>query len=280
MSVISKAKLHWQDLHQEMLQAEKAALNFPGPPSVLRHYNSFTSFFRVRTVWEFMEAKPGDRVLIVGDAGGKDYWFLAWNDIVCDVIDVAEQSLIPKVLIWDISAPQPPFPAQTFDVIVMCDVLEHLYDDVSALANIRFMLKDSGRLILSGPYWHDAPDHHVRIHSPRIIERMLRHHGFKIEKITSRGFMVNFYRVLHPVFLLSHYLAYRLTGRARIIDFNIALFQAVKPLQAMDFVPYLDRIIFGQRGGLNGYVLRAGKHDDAVYDHVSANREVFKNSGT
>jgi len=51
----------WQARHQQMLQQEKISLKFPGPASVLRNYNSFTSYFRVRTTWNQAAGRPGDR---------------------------------------------------------------------------------------------------------------------------------------------------------------------------------------------------------------------------
>jgi SAM-dependent methyltransferase len=280
MAALARIKAHWARLHQGMLDREKEELGFPGPSSVMRLYNSFTTFFRVLAAWEFMEAKPGDRVLLVGDAGagGKDYWFYAWNGVWCDVVDVAEQASIPNVVIHDISAPGLPFEPGTFDVAVMCDVLEHIYNDTGALANLHSLLKDGGRLVLSGPYWHDLPEFHVRIHSPRIIRRMLRHHGFKIRKVISRGFLINVYRLFHAPYLLLHYLLFRLTGKVRMIECNRLLYRLIKGVQARDFVPYLDRALFGQAGGANGYVLWADKDHGPGYDAVAINRESFENT--
>jgi len=266
-------------LHEVMLNYEKAILKFPGPADVLRNYNSFTSYFRVRTTWEYADCKPGQKVLLVGDGGGKDYWYFAYHGIYCDVVDVAEQSLIPYVLIWDISSSELPFNSETFDAVIMCDVLEHIYNDVKALANIHAMLKNSGYLVLSGPYWHDIPDHHVRIHSPKIIVRMLHHNGFRVEKITSRGFIVNLYRTIHPFILFIHYLIFLTTGNVNMIHFNKILYNAIKGIQAKEIIPYLDRMIFGNRGGLNGYVLRACKNLDMPYDVASLNRNIFTNMG-
>jgi SAM-dependent methyltransferase len=277
--IMTRMRALWRSWYDRFLAAEKEALAFPGPASVLRHYNSFTSYFRVRAAWEFARCRGGDRVLLVGDAGGKDYWFFRWQGLEPAVVDVAEQELIGEVMIHDISAPELPFAPQSFDAIVMCDVLEHLYDDIRALANLRLMLKDNGRLVLSGPYWHDLPEHHVRIHSPRIIRRMLGHHGFSIQEFTARGFLVNLYRVLHPLFLLGHVLAFLLTGRTRAMAFNQRLYALVQKAQTWPAAPYLDRVLFGMRGGLNGYVLAALKSEGERYDGVAVNREQFANLG-
>ena len=272
-------RAQWRRRHEQMLQREKDLLHFPGPPTVLRYYNSFTSFFRIHAAWEYAACRPGDRVLLVGDGGGKDYWYFAWQGVRCEAVDVAEQALLPGVIIADISAGELPFAPETFDAIVMCDVLEHIYNDCQALANVHRLLKPAGRLVLSGPYWHDFPEHHVRLHSPRIVERMLQHHGFRVESITCRGFLVGFYRVVHPVFLFLHYLLFQAIGRHDALSWNRRFYRWIFRIQSRPWVPYLDRRLWGMRGGLNGYVLRAAKTDCKTFDAVAANRAAFTNMG-
>jgi len=272
-------KNYWQKLQLAMLEKQKTMLNFPGPATVLRNYNSLTPFFRAQTVWDYSHCHAAQRVLIVGDAGGKDYWYFAWHSIICDVIDIAEQALIPKLSIFDISSKTAPFEPGSFDVIIMCDVLEHLYDDIQALRNIHSMLKDNGRFVLSGPYWHDAPEYHVRLHSPRIIKRMLRHHGFRVDKIVSRGFIINFYRIIHPLVLLTYYILFRLTGRVYALPVNRRIYKFIQRLQSNKYVPYIDRMVFGERGEANGYILLAFRDKYSKYDPIEMNRSYFANIG-
>jgi len=60
---------------------------------------------------------------------------------------VGDESLIKHA-----DAHQLPFPADSFDVVVCLEVLEHLHHYRQALAEIRRVLKPSGKLIASIPY--------------------------------------------------------------------------------------------------------------------------------
>ena len=55
-----------------------------------------------------------------------------------------------RVLAWDITRPFP-FPDRTFDKALFLDVIEHLVPRVEVLREIRRVLADDGRLLVSGP---------------------------------------------------------------------------------------------------------------------------------
>jgi SAM-dependent methyltransferase len=55
-----------------------------------------------------------------------------------------------RVLAWDITGPFP-FPDRTFDKALFLDVIEHLVPRVEVLREIRRVLADDGRLLVSGP---------------------------------------------------------------------------------------------------------------------------------
>lgn len=55
-----------------------------------------------------------------------------------------------RVLAWDITGSFP-FPDRTFDKALFLDVIEHLHPRVAVLREIRRVLKDDGRLLVSGP---------------------------------------------------------------------------------------------------------------------------------
>ena len=66
-------------------------------------------------------------------------------------------------LICDIT--QPDLPPDSFDVVVMAEVLEHVTDPHAAVRGIQHLLKPSGRLILSVPFMfpiHDRPHDYFR----------------------------------------------------------------------------------------------------------------------
>ena len=70
-----------------------------------------------------------------------------------------------------------PFPDASFDAIIAAEVLEHIPDDVGAMAEIARVLKPGGRLAVTVPRWwpekinwalsdsyHDIPGGHIRIY--------------------------------------------------------------------------------------------------------------------
>jgi SAM-dependent methyltransferase len=87
-----------------------------------------------------------------------------------------------------------PWPAHSFDVVTLWDVLEHLPDPRAALARIRTLLADNGTLLCSVPnaggldarlfgrYWIglDAP-RHMSVFTPASLRRLLADTGFEIE---------------------------------------------------------------------------------------------------
>lgn len=79
---------------------------------------------------------------------------------------------------------------QTFDGILMLDVIEHLEDDFSALRNARAMLADDGRIIITVPafmfFWsaHDEINQHKRRYTATQLRNLLRDTGFHLEKLS------------------------------------------------------------------------------------------------
>ena len=95
---------------------------------------------------------------------------------------------------WDITG-RFPFPDGHFDVILFLDVIEHLVPRVSVLREIRRVLKDEGRLLVSGPshettwrrrlreaglFAFSDPDHKVE-YSPAEFVAELADGGFRVE---------------------------------------------------------------------------------------------------
>lgn len=82
------------------------------------------------------------------------------------------------------------FPADSYDLIALLDVLEHVPDDRASLAAILTRLKPGAALLLTVPInpwmWsaHDAAHHHHRRYRKREIEAMAREAGYKIELLS------------------------------------------------------------------------------------------------
>ena len=82
------------------------------------------------------------------------------------------------------------FPADSYDLIALLDVLEHVPDDRASLAAILTRLKPGGALLLTVPInpwmWsaHDAAHHHHRRYRKREIKAMAREAGYWIELLS------------------------------------------------------------------------------------------------
>lgn len=78
-----------------------------------------------------------------------------------------------------------PFAGQTFDLVAMFDVLEHIEDDVGSLQAARSLLDEDGWIVLTVPafrfLWseHDVANHHVRRYTPKMLKDRLVRAGFR-----------------------------------------------------------------------------------------------------
>lgn len=82
------------------------------------------------------------------------------------------------------------FPADSFDLIALLDVLEHVPDDKGSLAAIKTRLKPGAALLLTVPanpwMWsaHDVAHHHHRRYRRGEIEKLAREAGYEIELLS------------------------------------------------------------------------------------------------
>lgn len=200
-------------VYDQMLSASYITGQIAVPPRVLRYYVNLPSSEYVTTIHRFVETK--DRVLVIGDAGGRDSYFLCISGKQVVVLDIAPQAL-PSMVLGDVSAGLPFFDA-SFDAVVMAEVIEHLIDDIAALWEIRRVLKDDGILALTVPFFHDDADYHVRVHSPLSIKRLLAACGFRVLEYVERG--GGFAELLHSRWLfrmalhLSSFLVFSVSRR-------------------------------------------------------------------
>jgi SAM-dependent methyltransferase len=82
-----------------------------------------------------------------------------------------------------------PFPDAAFDVVLACDVLEHLSDDKAATAELYRVLKPGGTLLLTVPadprLWsvHDVALSHHRRYTRDSLRSVLEGGGFRIQQL-------------------------------------------------------------------------------------------------
>jgi SAM-dependent methyltransferase len=107
-----------------------------------------------------------------------------------------------------------PFRGETFDLVAMLDVLEHLDDDAKALEAARSLLKPGGCALITVPafmhLWsaHDRAHHHRRRYRRLEVARLVAQAGFKLERATY------FNTFLYPLVATTR-LAGRVTGREK-----------------------------------------------------------------
>lgn len=116
---------------------------------------------RAHLIFESMFAKRPNRVLDVGC--GRGFYVQTLSEIPgikrIDGIEVEPEYLAqaqktvtnPKVHLQLGSVYELPFPARTFDVVLLSEVLEHLTNEKNALKEIKRVLKPGGWLVLTVP---------------------------------------------------------------------------------------------------------------------------------
>ncbi len=212
---------------------------------------------------------PAGKVLIVGVMGGRDYFLFANLGFEVTAVDLGPQPDIEPITFANIEDALP-FDDESFDGVLIGEVLEHLRDDVRALENIRRVLKPDGKLMVSLPFFNDWEEGHMRIHSPESGRRLIKMGGFEVLDFLERP------AILAPNFLnlFQHgvsFVAHRLTGRTAypaLIRFIGGLSWRLGHARWPRAVRRLSR-------HYGGYYL-AGKAE--AMDHVSVNRDLYTQS--
>ena len=149
-------------------------------------------FIPAMAISNFLQDKT--KILIIGDFTKRDYTILKAQGKDVSVIDIVPLEGIEKFYLQSITE-KTSFEDNTFDGIVLAEVIEHLFEDHIALLEINRILKHDGTLVITVPYFsnvQDAPEYHVRVHSSKTINRLLKHTGFKIEEHFFRGIISRF----------------------------------------------------------------------------------------
>lgn len=176
-------------LLQRYEQVRRAGLP-PGvetfPPVPQRYFSNISGFEPAEFVRRLI-GPTENSVLVAGVGAGRDTHWLRLHGHRVTSIDLAHQTGIPDLAIADIAAL--PFPAASFDAVVLADVLEHTFDDRQALLEFHRVLRPDGALVANVPFGDDIGEEHVRVYSERTLHRLLRSAGFTVERTVYRGLM-------------------------------------------------------------------------------------------
>lgn len=120
----------------------------------------------------YCEIVPGSKVLDVGCNSG-EFMKILRDGKGCDVVgvDISTNALKlarkKKLKVYNATAEKLPFPDQSFDAVIMREVLVHIHEPVKALKEIRRVLRPKGFLLGSAPHanlekmvWDDKRLHH------------------------------------------------------------------------------------------------------------------------
>jgi len=91
-----------------------------------------------------------------------------------------------------------PFEDNTFDVILILDVIEHIKDDYAFLSEAKRVLKKSGKIIVTAPalqfIWskHDTGQGHYRRYTRHMMRDLARQSRLKISRLSYFNFFLSF----------------------------------------------------------------------------------------
>ncbi|MBM4284583.1 MAG: class I SAM-dependent methyltransferase [Deltaproteobacteria bacterium] len=211
--------------------------------------------------------KKEGKVLVIGVAGGRDYYGMLLRGYDVYGFDIAIISDINKLVIGNVESPLP-FRKYTFDVVIMGEVIEHLKYDANALQNIRHILKEDGVLIVTVPFYHDKPEYHLRVHSRKSCSRLLNSCGFDVINIVERP---GFLKIPYWVNWLHHFLGWVYLKLSRK-----SLHQVLLPLWAqIEYYLGKKNIFFRKWSKSFGGYYACKKANGNLYDHISLNKNQF-----
>ena len=135
------------------------------------------------------------RLLEVGCGTGHNFAMLKpFGKLDACELDYCARALATKRLRRKVEEAKLPdlsmFESDSYDMIALLDVLEHVRGDVGALRAIRRRLKPGGALLLTVPanpwMWsaHDVAHHHFRRYSKRQLEAVLGQAGFEVQLLS------------------------------------------------------------------------------------------------
>ncbi|GIH64208.1 class I SAM-dependent methyltransferase [Microbispora siamensis] len=144
---------------------------------------------------ELRRLGPPGRALDVGAAGGGNTRVLVehgWDALAADYSETAVELAVRRGLrAIHADACDLPLPAQSFDLVLAFDVLEHIEDDHTAARELVRVLRPGGRALITVPcdmaLWsaHDVASFHFRRYARDELAALLRGAGLVVDRMWS-----------------------------------------------------------------------------------------------
>lgn len=132
----------------------------------------------------FLNDVTDPKVLVVGLHGGRDYWMSVSRGWDVHGMDINEYDF-PNTTVAN-AEERWPYDDKCFDVIIMGEVLEHLFFDKEALQEAGRVIKPGGKLIVTVPFLDSNDEFHVRMHDQKTIVHLLKFSGFSVVDMVER----------------------------------------------------------------------------------------------
>ena len=137
----------------------------------------------------------GARVVEVGCGTGHNLAMLGkFGELDASELDSSARALSTKRLGREVKEAKLPdlsmFKRNSYDLIALLDVLEHVPDDLGSLRAIHRRLKPGGALLLTVPanpwMWsaHDAAHHHFRRYTRKQLEKLFLRSGLEVQMLS------------------------------------------------------------------------------------------------
>jgi 2-polyprenyl-3-methyl-5-hydroxy-6-metoxy-1,4-benzoquinol methylase len=159
----------------------------------------------------------GARILEIGCATGHNLGMLArFGAVEAVELDEAARAIASQRLGRPVAEARLPelagVPEQSYDLVALLDVLEHVEDDRAALASIARRLKPGGALLITVPafqwMWsvHDEVNHHKRRYTKQTLRAAIAQAGLRAD------FVGYFNSILFPLAVTGRQIG-RMTGK-------------------------------------------------------------------
>lgn len=218
--------------------------------------------------------KEKKKVLIVGPSGGRDYFYLKLRGHELWALELFEDSSYDNLIIGNIED-EGVLPENTFDVVVMSGVIEHLTQDYKAVCNIRKSLKDDGIFVLgticNQIFFHyqmgKEAGAHVQIYAPATLELLLSAAGFKVDAMAHNPSLFRYPKLINFPHHFLNGVWYVLTGKT--------FYRKSLPiLWELDYF-FATKYSFFRTFSINRYIVLVQCTKSGIYDYVDFNRQEY-----